>query len=368
MKTAVLALLALPALNPVEGLGQEPKVPTLPIGATAPDFDLPAADGKRWKLADFADRKLLLVVFDTVHCPTSQNYGERLHRLHADYTPKGVGMIAISPSSPRGVRLDEHGYTDLDDTFESMKLRVKDKGIPYPFCYDGEPNVVSKAYGPKATPHAFLFDAERKLRYQGGIDDSEWAHLLKTSHLRNALDALLEGREVPVKETRAFGCSTKWPEKAPSIDAYNARIAAEPVEVEEVGAEALAALRQGNGKVKLVHLWSTSAPSQLQACMTMYHWYRRRNFEFVPVAVEPAARKDAVLSALKGNPPAGKNRNLMAADAKSIDPSWDGKLPLTLVLSAKGDVLYRAQADFDELACRRAIVRHLAEDRAPKAK
>ncbi|HYF00261.1 MAG TPA: redoxin domain-containing protein [Planctomycetota bacterium] len=362
----MLAALACAALL----LTQEAKVPTLPIGAPAPDFDLPGADGRRYTLKDFADKKLLLVVFDTVHCPTSQNYETRLRRLYDDYHGKGVGFIAVSPNSPKGVRLDELGYTDLDDTFESLKLRVEDRKIPYPYCYDGEPNLVSKAYGPKATPHAFLFDAARTLRYQGGIDDSEWAALVKTSHLRNALDALLDGRPVPVAETRVFGCSTKWPEKAPQVDAYNARIAAEPVTVEEPTPEALAALRNPAGKVRLVHVWSTASAESLQPCVTMYHWYRRRDFEFVPVAIEPAEREATVLAALKGTPPAGKNRNYRTADLDAVKKAlgWDGTLPLTLVVSPAGEVLYRAQGPVDALACRRAIVRALPEDRMPKRK
>lgn len=351
-------------------LAQDAKIPTLPLGAAAPDFDVPGADGRRWSLKDFADKKLLLVVFDTVHCPTSQNYEKRLVALFEDYKDKGLGFIAISPSSPKGVRLDEHGYTDLDDTFESIKLRVEDRKIPYPFCYDGEPNLVSKAYGPKATPHAFLFDAERKLRYQGGIDDSEWLSLMKTSHLRNAIEALLAGQPVPVAETRVFGCSTKWPEKAPQVEAFNARIAAEPVTVEEATSDLLAAVGKPSGKVKLVHVWSTAQAGALQPCITAYHWYRRRDFEFVPIAIEPAEKEAEVLAALKGTPPAGKNRNLRTADAEAVKKAlgWDGALPLTLVLSPSGEVLYRAQGPIDALACRRAVVRALPEDRQPKRK
>lgn len=339
------------------------QVPTLPVGSKAPELDVPGVDGKRWTLKDFADKKLLLVVFDTTHCPTSQNYEERLKKIHEDYAGKGVGMIAISPNHPQSIRLDELGYTDLDDTFASMKIRARDHKIPYPFCFDGEPNQVSQAYGPKATPHCFLFDADRVLRYQGGVDDSEWTDRVKVNHLRNALDALLAGQEPPAKETKVFGCSTKWPSKLKQAEEYTARIQAEPVTVEEATAEAVAALRKPSTGVRLIHVWSPEKAGGLKSCTTMYHWYRRRLFEYVPIAV--TGDKEAALAGLTSTPPAGKNRNLIATAeaAKGVDPSWDGALPLTLVLSATGEVLYRAQGEIDELACRRAIVRNLKEDR-----
>ncbi len=339
----------------------------LAVGSPAPDFDLPGVDGKRYALKDFAGKKLLLVLFDTVHCPTSQAYEERIKKIAADYREKGVGVISISPNHPKAVRLDELGYTDLDDSFESMKIRARDHQFNFPFCFDGEPNRVSQAYGPKATPHAFVFDAERKLRYQGGVDDSEFPERVKVHHLRNALDALLEGKEPPATATRVFGCSTKWPNKQPSAAEYAKRIGGEPVAVETVTAGQLKELRQAQGKVRLFHVFQAADASQLQATITMYHMYRRRNFQFVPVAVEGEEKKEAVLAALKGSPPAGKNRNLMLPDPgqvrEALDAEWDGKLPYTLVVGSTGEALYRKQGALDELACRRAIVRHLADDR-----
>ncbi len=359
MRALALALLVLAPQdkNPVP----------LALGTAAPDFDLPGVDGRRYALKDFADKKLLLVLFDTVHCPTSQAYEERIKKIAEEYPPRGVGIVSISPNHPQSVRLDELGYTDLDDSFESMKIRARDHKFNFPFCFDGEPNKVSQAYGPKATPHAFVFDAERKLRYQGGIDDSEFPERVKVHHLRNALDALLEGKEPPAATTRVFGCSTKWPNKQPSAIEYAQRIAAEPVAVEAATPEQLKEIRGAAGKVRLFHVFSTADASQLQAAVTMYHMYRRRNFQFVPVAVEGEEKKDAVLAALKGNPPAGKNRNLLVPDPgkvrEALDPEWDGKLPYTLVVGATGDVLYRKTGALDELACRRAVVRNLTDDR-----
>jgi hypothetical protein len=361
-------------------LGQDKSPQPLAIGRPAPEFALPGVDGKTWTLSDFADRKLLLVLFDTVHCPTSQNYTARVKKLHEDYRDKGVGMIVISPNHPQAVRLDELGYTDLDDSFESMKLRAKDKDFRFPFCFDGEPNKVSQAYGPRATPHAFLFDPERKLRYQGGIDDSEWEDRAKVPHLRNALDALLAGKAVPVETSKVFGCSTKWPSKQPDVREFNARIAAEEVAVEAAAPEALGEIRKNDsGQVRLIHVWSTSHASELQEHLTIYHMYRHRNFAFATVAIEGPEKKDAVLASLRGKPPAGKGtnarnggkvRNLMVPEKDrlraALDCGWDGRLPFTLVVSASNEVLHQQAGAIDDLEVKRAIVRNLREDRRPK--
>src|SRR5262245_22775697 len=185
---------------------------TLPIGAAAPDFALPGVDGRTYSLKDFADARFLVVLFSCNHCPTAQAYEDRILKLHADYKDKGVALVAISPNDAQAVRLDELGYTDLGDSLEDMKVRSKDRKFTFPYLYDGETQKTSFAYGVVATPQVFIFDAERKLRYVGRIDDGE-VQEVKSHDARNALDALLAGRPVPVERTRTFGCSTKWADK-----------------------------------------------------------------------------------------------------------------------------------------------------------
>src|SRR5687768_5506269 len=215
-RCALLALLACAALVPFAE-AYEPK--TLEIGAAAPDFKLKNVDDKEYSLADFKEAKVLAIVFTTNHCPTANAYEQRLIDLHKEYTPKGVAVVAINPNDPEAVRLDELGYTDVKDDFESMKLRAKEKNFAFPYLYDGDTQAAAKAYGCQATPHAFVFDAERKLPYTGRIDDGEVKQ--PTSHdLRNALDALLAGKPVPVEKTKVFGCSTKWSYKQDEVKAY----------------------------------------------------------------------------------------------------------------------------------------------------
>src|SRR5207253_4258236 len=130
-------------------------------------------DGKSYSLKNFATARILAVIFTCNHCPTAQAYEDRIIRLHADYKDRGVALVAISPNDPRAVRLDELGYTDLSDSFEEMKLRAKEKKFPFPFLYDGDTQKTALAYGALATPHVFIFDQARMLRYVGRFDDSE---------------------------------------------------------------------------------------------------------------------------------------------------------------------------------------------------
>jgi len=192
-------------------LAEEPSYPTLALGSSAPEFKLPGVDGKIWSLADFKEAKILTIIFTCNHCPTAQYYEERIKQLASDYKPKGVAFVAISPNDPvNGVRPDELGYTDLSDSLEEMKVRAAFKHFNFPYLYGGgEYEAASRGYGPVATPQAFIFDEQRKLRYAGRIDDSEREKFVRTRDVRNALDALLEGKEPPVKQTKIFGCSTK---------------------------------------------------------------------------------------------------------------------------------------------------------------
>lgn len=350
-----LALLAAPQ-NP----------PILEIGAPAPDFDLPGVDGKRHTLRDFAGAKILLVLFNTNHCPTSQKYEERIKRLVNDYKDKGVAVVVISPSDPLAVRLDELGYTDLTDTFDDMKIRAKDRGYNYPYLYDGDKQDVSRAYGPTATPHAFLFDADRKLRYRGQIDDNDREDLVKSHDLRNAIDALLAGRPVPVESTRSRGCSTKWSNKRDSVKEFMARLAAEPVALEAADLAALQTLRKNeSGKLRIIHVWTLRA-DLLPSLVTMNRMYRKRNFEFVALAVAPEARKADALAVLRKEQ--ASNRNLLVTDRgivrDTIDPAWDGKFPLTLVVGPSNEVLYRKVGAIEDLEVKRLIVKNLTDARA----
>jgi len=338
---------------------------TLPLGAPAPDFNLPGVDGRNWALKDFAQAKVLVVIFTCNHCPTAQYYEERIKQFVTDYQPKGVAVVAISPNDPRAVRLDELGWSDMGDSFAEMKLRAKERGFNFPYLYDGDTEAVSRAYGPVATPHAFLFDAERKLRYVGAIDDSERTQHVKRPYLRDAVDAVLAGRQPPVQQTKVVGCSVKWAEKADQVRAYFEKLAAEPVTLAPADAASLRDLRRNqSGKFRLVNFWATwCAPcvAEFGEFVTANRMYRHRDFELVTVSLNRPSEQPKVLEFLKKQQASCRNL-IFGADEReplinAFDPAWQGDVPYTVLLSPEGEVIYREQGSVDFLALKRAILK-----------
>lgn len=175
-------------------------IPTIPLGSTAPDFDLPGADGKHHTLASFADKPVLVVIFSCNHCPYAKAYEDRMVSIQADYAAKGVQVVAINSN-------DEKSYPE--DSFAEMVKRAKEKKFNFPYLRDESQETVS-AYGGVCTPHVFAFDKKRVLRYRGRIDDSKDPSAVTAPDLRNALDDLLRGVDVRAPDTRPFGCSIKW--------------------------------------------------------------------------------------------------------------------------------------------------------------
>ncbi len=347
----------------------ETSYPTLPLGSTAPDFELPGVDGRTCRLRDFTDARILAVVFTCNHCPTAQLYETRLKALVNDYKPKGVAFVAISPNDPKSVRLDELGWADMSDSFDEMKLRAKHREFNFPYLYDGDTQIASRAYGPVATPHLFLFDQDRKLRYVGRIDDSERPQSVKVHDARNALDALLAGKEPPVTQTKVVGCSVKWAGKADQVKAFMDRLAAEPVRVTRIEAEGLAQLRKnGSGKFRLVNFWATwCAPciAEFPDLVTINRMYRHRDFELVTVSVNRPDDEAAVLEFLKKQQASNTNYLFGSTDRDKLinafDPDWPGAVPFTVLLSPEGKVLHRELGSIDPLALKRLIVDSLNE-------
>jgi peroxiredoxin len=174
--------------------------PSLPLGAHAPEFDLPGVDGRNHSLESFSQKPILVVIFSCNHCPYVKAYEGRMVSIQRDYAGKGVQLVAINSN-------DEKSYPE--DGFPQMVERAEQKGFNFPYLRDASQSVV-EAYGGVCTPHAFVFDKERLLRYRGRIDDSRDPSNVTSPDLRNALDDLVAGVEVKVSDTRPFGCSIKW--------------------------------------------------------------------------------------------------------------------------------------------------------------
>jgi len=358
--TAVLVL----GHRGVTALADPPGLKTLAVGAKAPDFSLPGVDGKTHSLKDYADAKVLVVLFTCNHCPTAQAYEERVAKFHADYKDKGVALVAISPNDPKAVRLDELGYTDLDDSFEAMKIRARDHKYAYPYLYDGETQAVARAYGVLATPHVFVFDADRSLRYVGRFDDAEVKKPIKSHDTINAVDALLAGKAVPVATTRAFGCSTKWADKQADAAKSLSKWDAEPVSLKTIDDAGVASLsRNDTPDLLLVNLWATwcgPCVAEMPDLVTMHRMYRGRKFKLVTISMDEPDKADDALKVLREKHVSATNYLLKTADrdkfAEALDKQWPGPLPYTILIAPGGKVLYRKVGAADPLEVKRAVV------------
>ena len=344
--------------------------PILPLGSSAPDFSLPGVDEKIHQLADYGSSPILVVVFTCNHCPIAQMYEQRIQRLEADYRNRGVAVVAIQPNDPKAIRIDELDSSDISDTLDEMKIRVAYKNLHYPYLYDGETQSVTRAYGPQATPHVFIFDKDRKLRYEGRMDNSYRKELVTSEDARNAIDALLAGREVPVKKTGVFGCSTKWQEKEASRIASLRKIEEQPVMLEMATAADLKTLRRNPAKhMLLVSFWATwcgSCIDEFSDLEDTYQMYKVRDLDLVTVSANMPDEKTGVLKMLEKK--RATSRNLLfasdntAALQAAFDPAWESAVPYTILLDADGKVLYKNLGSVDILELRRTILANLLSD------
>jgi peroxiredoxin len=344
--------------------------PILPIGSAAPDFSLPGVDGKVHRLADYAASPVLIVVFTCNHCPIAQMYEERIRQLETDYSHRGVAIVAIQPNDPKAIRIDELDSSDISDSLEEMRIRVEYKHLAYPYLYDGETQSVARAYGPQATPHVFIFDKDRKLRYEGRIDNSYRKEMVNTQDARNAVEALLANREVPVKHTGVFGCSTKWQEKAASRTEALRKIEEEPVNLEMATAADLKRLRENPAKhMTLVSFWATwcgSCIAEFSDFETTYRMYKVRGLELVTVSANMPDEKASVMRMLETKHATSRNllfaSNDTAALQAAFDQTWESAVPYTVLLDAEGKVLYKNLGSVDILELRRTILANLPSD------
>lgn len=350
------------------GLQADSEHPVMKIGTRIPDFTLPGADGKTHSLKEWAGAKFLMIVFECNHCPESQNYESRIKALYEDYKARGVQLVAINPNDPASVRLDELGYTDLEDSLPEMKIRLADRHITWPYLYDGETQATATKFGVIATPHVFIFDEDRNLRFEGQIDNNQRPDLITSRDTRNALEELLAGRPVSVTDTRVHGCSTKWKSKqvgSQSREAEMTKLHAEPVTLETVDADGLKKLKANDsGKVQAMTFWSakcTTCADSFHAIETTWRMFRLRAFTLVTVNTDPVASKDAVMAVLNkqhastsngtrtpGNSLQFTSRNLqstvdLAATQAAFGEKWKPNTMFTVVIGSDGKVLYKKE-------------------------
>jgi hypothetical protein len=283
-------------------------------------------------------------------------------------------VVAINPNDPASLRLDELDFSDLGDSFEEMKIRAKEKKFNFPYLYDGETEIASKAYGPIATPHIFIFDKDRKLRYEGRVDDMENPFKTPTStDARNAIDALLNHREVPVKTTKVFGCSVKWSEKKELVQKTKEAWAKEPVHLNLMNEDSIKSMMKNpSGKLRLIYVWEIQSLPSVQSfpdLISINRMYRDRDFELISVCIDEQSKKDSLLQFLKKQEASNSNY-LISTDNKNkitraINPLWQGEFPYTMLVEPGGEIVYSKEGAVDPAKLKTIIVNNHLIGRYP---
>ena len=174
---------------------------TLELGAEAPDFSLPATDGKTYSLKDFAEARTLVVFFTCNHCPYVLGSDEVTRRTVKRFAPKGVRFVGINANSEA---------THPEDDFEHMVARMAENDFPWVYLRDKRQGA-ALAYGALRTPHFFIFDNDRKLVYTGrGVDNPKDVAAMTVNDLSNALEDIVAGKPPRVALTNPIGCNVKW--------------------------------------------------------------------------------------------------------------------------------------------------------------
>ncbi len=371
--TALLTFLCAP-LFAQKGVDLESELPPdahhLRIGDAAPDFSLKGVDGKSYKLADFKTAPVLMVVFLSDHCPYSHAAETRLLPLVTQAKSRGLGVVAICPNNPDAMAISELGYTKYGDSYKEMKLYAKERGFTFPYLYDGETQTTAKAYGCLCTPHVFLFDRDRRLRYMGRFDDSRFAEAstVRSADTRNAVEEMLAGKPVTTPVTKPFGCSTKWIENKAQLIQIDEKMYGAPVVLETIDATNIAALaRNETKKLRLVNVWATwciPCVKEFPGLVSISHRFANRDFEVITISVDNPKDETKVKQFLDKQHATVPNRvqrslrvegrrtnNYLFTGAnldtlmQALDPASPGPVPYTVLIAPEGKILYRGAGE-----------------------
>jgi peroxiredoxin len=356
----------------------------LKLGDAAPEFSLLGVDGKTYTLADFKDSPLLMVVFLSNHCPVSHAAETRLLPFVAAMKGRGLAVVAINPNNAAALREEELGYTKYTDSYADMKLYAQDEGFPFPYLYDGDYQVAAKAYGCLCTPHVFLFDRDRKLRYAGRFDNSLLPDpaTVTVSDAPNAVQALLAGQPVPVALTRPVGCSTKWISEKSQVAAANEKWDNTPVFLDPIDGAGVAALARNDTKRwRLINVWATwcePCVKEFPGLVLLSRRFDTRAFEMITVSLDDPKERATVQRFLDNQHAIlpGPQKAAVAAEGRrtnnyfftgantdafgrALDPAWPGPLPYTILVAPGGEIVYRHSGGLSVDELRALVVERL---------
>jgi thiol-disulfide isomerase/thioredoxin len=337
----------------------------LALGESLPAFSLTGTDGAVHTPADWKSSKVLVVTFLCNHCTESQVYEGRLNAMAQSFADKGVAVIAIQSSNPKAITDKDLAWSDVGDSLDDMKERATFRKFRFPYLYDGDTGKIAQAFGATMAPSVFIFDKDRKLRYTGSID-SDPANGPATVHsAADAVEALLTDKPVAVGTTKATGCKLRLgPQNGiPTQDNGSVSVAL-------ASAETLSKLRHNpTGKLLLVNFYATwcgPCVTEFPDLMATNRMYRDRPFAFTTVSSNVPAEQPEVLAFLKKMNATTTNLLYGSDDTYAMqdafDPNAGSAVPVSVLLSPRGDVLFHEQGEIDLMEIRRAILANLPDD------
>jgi thiol-disulfide isomerase/thioredoxin len=248
-----------------------------------------------------------------------------------------------------------------------MKTRATERHFNFPYLYDGDTQGMANSYGPVSTPHVFIFDKERKLRFTGPIDNNEDPNKVKKNFVRDALDSLLAGQEVAAAKVKTFGCSIKWADKRKSVEKSLVDWAKEPVDVNFIDVNGIEALMKNDSKkLLLVNVWATwcgPCVIEMPELVTINRIYRGRAFTMVTISGDNPDKLYDVLKFLQNKQVSCQNYLFSGQDrpamSEAVDKEWQGGIPYTVIVKPGGQILYRHSGPIEPLEVKKVIIGYL---------
>ena len=338
----------------------------LALGDALPAFRLTGTDGVVHTPGDWKQSSVLVVAFLCNHCTESQVYEARLNQLSQSFVMKGVSVVVIQSSNPQAFTDEDLAWSDVGESLADMKERATFRKFRFPYLYDGDTGATGSAFGVKVAPSIYIFDKERKLRYFGRIDSDPLEGSGTKHEAADAIDALLGGRAVETPMTTATGCELRIGSKAPA----NSLVDSEAVDVSLASAEVLKALRHNpTGNLLLVNIYATwcgPCITEFPDLIATNRMYRRRNLSFTTLSSNSPDEKPEVLKFLQKMHATTSNLLYASDDTyamqEAFDPNIGSAVPITVLLSSKGDLLFDQQGEIDLMQIRRAILANLPDD------